>query len=196
MELFAAHGYGGTSMADIAEGVGIRKASLYNYYDAKEELLLDLLRRALEAWIAHARPALEEPGTRKQRLRRCLEAAVAFVAESPHEVGIVRLAATQIGGTLGDRVKELLVQHDYEESARMERFFAGAMREGEIGAADTKAVTLSWKTFLDGLLINIILGPSDPNRVQERLPELWAFFWRGLGGRSMEAGEAGREVGS
>lgn len=182
MELFAERGYGGTSMSDIAAGVGVRKASLYNYYSSKDELLLDLLQRALDAWTESSRPPLEGPGSREQRLRAHLEAAVDFVAEWPHEAAIVRLAATQIGGELGERVATMLTEQERDYRPLMERFFAEAMEEGEIEPADPRDVNVYWQVFVDGFLINEMLCPTGSDRYRGRLEQLWSRFWRGLGG--------------
>lgn len=43
--LFKEKGFDATSIADIAEAVGIDRASLYYYYDSKEEVLQDLVER-------------------------------------------------------------------------------------------------------------------------------------------------------
>lgn len=42
-ELFGAHTYGATSMRQIAEGVGITKASLYHHFGSKAEILASLV---------------------------------------------------------------------------------------------------------------------------------------------------------
>ena len=38
MELFAEHGYKGTSVRKIASKVGIRESALYNHYTNKEDI--------------------------------------------------------------------------------------------------------------------------------------------------------------
>src|SRR5437868_4440338 len=42
--LFADRGYHGTSLADLAEALGIQKASLYHHIDSKEDLLWEVAR--------------------------------------------------------------------------------------------------------------------------------------------------------
>jgi len=44
-ELFALNGFEAVSMKDIAQGVGIKAASIYYYYEGKEALLSDILSR-------------------------------------------------------------------------------------------------------------------------------------------------------
>ena len=41
--LFRKKGYGATSMRNIAEGVGIQAASIYNHFGSKQVLLQELL---------------------------------------------------------------------------------------------------------------------------------------------------------
>jgi len=46
--LFAERGYEGTSMADLAERVGLRKASLFHHFASKEELRRAVLARLVQ----------------------------------------------------------------------------------------------------------------------------------------------------
>ncbi len=47
MELFAEHGYKGTSVRKIAAKVGIRESALYNHFDNKEAIFMAIASRAL-----------------------------------------------------------------------------------------------------------------------------------------------------
>src|SRR5437764_14596953 len=50
--LFADRGYHGTSLADLAEALGIQKASLYHHIDSKEDLLWEVARAGAESFQA------------------------------------------------------------------------------------------------------------------------------------------------
>ena len=58
-KLFAARGYHGTRMDDVADVVGLNKATVYHYYASKSLILFDIYRRA----------AREHPGRRARRPR-------------------------------------------------------------------------------------------------------------------------------
>lgn len=50
LNLFSTQGYEATSMSQIAEAVGIRKASLYSHFASKQEILDSLLKTVLEQY--------------------------------------------------------------------------------------------------------------------------------------------------
>jgi len=51
-KLFAARGYHGTRMDDVADVVGLNKATVYHYYASKALILFDIYRRAAENTLA------------------------------------------------------------------------------------------------------------------------------------------------
>lgn len=46
-DVFSTHGYEGAALSDIAEGVGIRKASIYTHFASKDAIFAELLEDAL-----------------------------------------------------------------------------------------------------------------------------------------------------
>jgi len=77
--MFARHGYSGTSLDDVAESLGVRKASLYHYISSKQDLLIQIFNRSAEKTIPHmeAIVALDLPV--EERLRRMMHEHVAAV---------------------------------------------------------------------------------------------------------------------
>lgn len=51
-KLFAARGYHGTRMDDVAEVVGLNKATVYHYYASKSLILFDIYQQAAEGTLA------------------------------------------------------------------------------------------------------------------------------------------------
>ena len=54
LELFSTQGYEATSVSQIADAVGIRKASLYSHFSGKQEILDSLLQTVLEQYEKHS----------------------------------------------------------------------------------------------------------------------------------------------
>ncbi|MGN9914155.1 TetR/AcrR family transcriptional regulator [Phytohabitans sp. LJ34] len=61
MELFASQGYERTSLREIAERVGMTKASLYYHYPSKQALLLALIQPLVDEWRHEVEAAEREP---------------------------------------------------------------------------------------------------------------------------------------
>ncbi len=56
LQEFAHHGYGGASLNRIISAAGVSKGAMYYYFDGKEDLYADVLRRQLERLFAHTGP--------------------------------------------------------------------------------------------------------------------------------------------
>lgn len=88
IELFNERGYDGTSMEEIAKGLGVTKAALYYHAPhGKVQILEHAMRRTLDPlWMS-----LQEPGamhgTNAERLRHVLSRQVELVLDGLPEIG-------------------------------------------------------------------------------------------------------------
>jgi len=73
LQLFRQKGYHATSMQDIADSMGLRKASLYHYIDAKEDLLVAIYRRIVSDYTERIRLISQGPGSARERLARAVQ---------------------------------------------------------------------------------------------------------------------------
>jgi AcrR family transcriptional regulator len=81
LEVFAERGFHASSIDDIARAAGVSKALIYEHFQSKEQLHLELLQTNVEALferLSSSVPA-EDPG--EARLRAGLDAFFAFVEE-------------------------------------------------------------------------------------------------------------------
>lgn len=182
--LFARRGYAGTSMSDIAREVGVRKASLYNYYSSKEDLLLDLLERSLRAWTESCYLDFEErdEATLESKLSTYLESVVRFARANPQAMALIRLATAQVPGDLREKVHERFASYEEEWHDELVAMFQQALEAEEIRPADPEVLTLAWGIFIDGIAVRFVLANERTDAVVDNLPALWGLFWRGISG--------------
>ena len=69
-QIFREKGFHAASMQDIAEAVNLQKASLYYHVTSKQEILLDLLDRALDLLIQIIEPVTCSALPPDQKVRR------------------------------------------------------------------------------------------------------------------------------
>ena len=58
--LFAAYGYESTTMSQIANAIGIKKPTLYSYYESKEELFLSVFAEVAEEYRQYMEQILKK----------------------------------------------------------------------------------------------------------------------------------------
>jgi AcrR family transcriptional regulator len=123
--LFAERGYQGTSLADLADALGIQKPSLYHHIEAKEDLLWDVAQEGAAAFHAalDAVPA-DLPAT--ERIRLALAGHHAVVA-GQRDVATVLVREWRF---LSGERRELFL----EERRRYEQRIRDLFREGVEGS--------------------------------------------------------------
>ena len=81
-QVFRKKGYNGASMADIASIVNLQKASLYHHISSKQEILLELLDRALEMLTARIFPITLDSIPADEKLRLMIRVYLQSLAEN------------------------------------------------------------------------------------------------------------------
>jgi len=88
-QVFRQKGYHGASMADIAEAVQLQKASLYHHFASKQDILLELLDRAIDMVIERMQPVLISNLPADQKLRLAMRTYLRTLSEQGDLVSVL-----------------------------------------------------------------------------------------------------------
>jgi TetR/AcrR family transcriptional regulator len=81
--LFAERGLDGTKTEDIAAATGVPKATLYYYFEGKEQVLSFIFGVVLDAVQRAVSSAIAAPGDTSERMRRLITAHLRVFADYP-----------------------------------------------------------------------------------------------------------------
>jgi AcrR family transcriptional regulator len=162
-ELFEKHGYDRCSMAALSERLGGSKATLYGYFQSKE----DLLRAVIQCEVAHEFDRVLHDYDESADLRAWLiELGIAYHNKrlSSLPVANIRSIVNQPpGSTMGKEFYENIIRPAFQGVANQ---FELLMDRGELKRADPWVVLMHWKGLNDWdlferRLIGAIRGPED-----------------------------------
>ncbi|NNF55516.1 MAG: TetR/AcrR family transcriptional regulator [Acidimicrobiales bacterium] len=98
---FAAQGFEGTSLNDIAAGVGIRRPSLLHHFDSKEAIYRQILSDALAEWGDQTEAARNSESDGWELVDSIVAASFRFFVANPEIIVIVRREAMTDQSPLG-----------------------------------------------------------------------------------------------
>jgi len=90
-QIFRQKGYQAASMQDIADAVGLQKASLYHHVASKQEILLEILDQAIDVLIADMQAVIEAGGPPEEQLRQAMRAYVSRVTQEASLAAVLQL---------------------------------------------------------------------------------------------------------
>jgi AcrR family transcriptional regulator len=134
---FAEHGYDAASMREIAADAGITIATLYFHCSTKEQLLFDVLERAMERLSKAIDDALAAAGPAwSDRLAAAIGVHVEFCARGDYGATI---STSELRGLTGEmRARHIATRDQYEQQFR--DLITGGIAAGEFVRTDVALV--------------------------------------------------------
>lgn len=179
LKCFAEAGYAGTSLNDIAAGVGIRRPSLLHHFRNKEELYESVFERLLSDWMQRLDVAVATQVSGWAKAELVLRAGFDLFAETPDYVRIMRREALDGGQHLG--VDLAAVLRPYFDSAA--EYFEREMARGVFRPHDPRQLLITGygailSYFSDAPFINGLIDDEalSGRRVAEHADSVIAFF--------------------
>jgi AcrR family transcriptional regulator len=179
LHCFAERGYEGTSLNDIAAGVGIRRPSLLHHFASKEVLYGDVFERLLSEWLERLDTAIASPQAGWAKAELVLRAGFDLFADTPDYVRIMRREALDGGIHLGIDLSATL-RPLFDKACD---YFDEQMDQGTFRRHDSRHLLItgygailtyfSDAPFIDGLLDEEALTP---NNIRDHCEHVVGFF--------------------
>lgn len=119
-ELFSAHGYGPTTLDELAHRLGMSKATLYGHFRSKEDLLAAIFHRTMtlvESGLAEIRASAMEPA---EQLRRVIRHQVRTVVAEQAFLGVFFAEETSLPPRLARAIRRRQARYDRSVQAIVE----------------------------------------------------------------------------
>jgi AcrR family transcriptional regulator len=105
--VFAARGFAGTSMRDLAREAEMSLAGMYYYVRGKEDLLYQIQRTCFEQVVAGAAAAVASRTTAEAKLEAFIRHHVTFFATHMAEMKVLAHEAESLTGAMRDEVRRI-----------------------------------------------------------------------------------------
>lgn len=181
LSLFSSRGVTGTTLTDVAQKAGVTRGAIYWHFDNKEDVLRALRDEAVLPYqqLAESGLRMDEPdplGKLQVMLRRILT----DVAENPatRQVFQIWLDRGKLGSEDRNEINTEEEKRRVEVIQRTENILRNAVRKGQLAADfDVKLGAVAVFTFIDGMVMAMLLAPASSNIKDDIIRITDAFFY-------------------
>jgi TetR/AcrR family transcriptional regulator, fatty acid metabolism regulator protein len=180
VDTLAELGYAQTSLARIAERIGVSKGVISYHFASKDELLQAVFGDVLVRAGTYVRPRVEAESTARGRLRAAIEANVAFMGEYRRDM--VALFEVAVNTRRADSSPNPAVAEMSRETASATtRLLASGQATGEFRADfDPQAMAMAIRAAIDAVPPRLASDPGfDAGHYGRELADLFDVATRG-----------------
>ena len=176
---FAENGYDGTSLNDIAAGVGIRRQSLLHHFASKEVLYGEVFERLLSDWFERVAESIATIERGLDKVELVVAAGFDFFADNPDYVRLVRREAIDSGAHVGvDLVAVLRPLWDNAVAFFQREMDAGMFRRHDPAQLLVTGYGAILSYFSDAPFLGGLLDgdPLDRTALEQRRQHITTFY--------------------
>ncbi len=180
LPLFARKGFEGTSLSKIAEGVGIKKPSLYAHFDSKEDLFFAILQKVNRDYREFLRVQGDKyfNMTTEQQLYGLLKDHSTYLENE--DLGLLFKRFMLFPPlVLKDTFNEQFIKSEEALTDVLKKIVNEGKQRGDIQGQQDEVID-AYICLLDGTFEQLFYYSEVEH--EERLQNAWRIFWRGIQG--------------
>ena len=179
LEVFREAGFDGASMSLIAARVGGSKATLYNYFSSKEELLLAAMHHSAQALGENIMAFIGSPGDLRRQLERFAQSLLAVLADED-TLRLIRVAISVSSQSehIGKRFFDLGTEAVWQ---KMADFMQQQINAGKLKPENPETLAMHLRCLCDmDLMANLMRAhkPSTQKQLSEKAELIADLFLR------------------
>jgi AcrR family transcriptional regulator len=164
--VFAEKGFDGATMEDIADVVGINKATVYLYFDSKDALIQAIAETIFAQEVADLRAIVDAPGSAAERLAAYYQALIADEAQvlplMPilYEFYALGLRRADVRAVISSFIKQI--------THLLSTIILDGIAGGEIAPFDVRKAARAFDALMSGTILHWVYAP-DETEINEQL---------------------------
>jgi AcrR family transcriptional regulator len=177
-KIFAANGFHGAAMSEIAAAAGFAVGSLYRFFRGKEELYTAMVSEKLDGFYANLEKSVRRSGTAHGRIEILIRENFRFVEGNTM---FCKMLMRREGLALpeGNRVlQEKMVASYHRQISLIAGILEDGIRAGAMKPCDTRAVAVALKGLIHGFVFDWMLTRGQP--LSRHLDAALDLFSRGI----------------
>jgi len=177
-QVFCQKGYHGASMADIAQAVGLQKATLYHHFKGKQEILSELLDNALSLVTDNMTHVIQMDCPPEEKLHLAMRTYLQTLCEQSNLSSVLIMEYRSLDQNLYNR--------HIRNRDRFEKMWRDLIQEG-VGAGkfQCESIPMTVRALLGVMNWTINWYRPDGNLSAERIADQFAdLFMLGIGPRT------------
>ena len=139
VRIFREKGYHAASMQNIADAVGLRKASLYHYISSKEQLLSKIFERSTGALTQELEAIIASKDSPTEKLRRAIQAHLTALTDQLDIYTVYLSERRELAARVNAKVRAQAEQH----ARLIEKILEHGIKTGDFRATDIKMAALA-----------------------------------------------------
>ena len=180
--LFWAHGYEGTSLADLVSATGAKAPTLYAEFENKEGLFKAAMQRYIERFSAQRNAVLNDVALDvKSAIEAYFRATAACFTECDKPAGCFFICTSSALSAGSEEVARMLEQHHHAQEHALQQFLATRQQQGELPACSNTTTLASFLAcVLQGMSVRAREGASREDL--EQIVDTQMAIWPALAG--------------